>query len=485
MNSVIAVDLGASSGRVMVGTLHDGKVALEEFHRFENKQIISNNSSCWDLPNIVEQIKIGIDKVLLSDFYISGIGVDTWGVDFVLLDENGAALGDYVSYRDARTLGVMDAFLAGSGLTDQSIYQLTGIQFLTFNSLYQLKAVSNQRPVWFDQIRTLLFIPDYLNFLLCGVKHCEYTNASTSQMLGCNSKAWSQELIQACGAHPDWFLPPQMPNQVIGNYQVSNGTIPVISVASHDTASAVAATPLQGQFSAYISSGTWSLVGVESMTPCNNDKAFTYNITNEGGVDGRYRVLKNIMGLWLIQRVRAEQVDLCFSELIAMAKDAKPFQFIMNPNDGLFLNPPSMTIAIQTWFESRSLPAPQTLTEVVRCIYDSLALAYAESIEQLSDALGYAISDLCIVGGGSQDHFLNQLCADVCQIPVATEPTEASALGNVINQFITLGEIENLDQGRMIIENSSAVKHFTPNLISGLHDIKAQYLVIKQTVSNN
>lgn len=475
MKAVIAIDLGASSGRVMVGYLESGKIRLEEFHRFQNQQVVHGNESCWDLYSILEEIKVGINKVIATGIRVCSLGIDTWGVDFVLLDKFGKHLGEFVSYRDARTEGVQDKLLADSQLSLQDIYRTTGIQFLSFNTINQLKAIADQQPEWFGDIDTLLFIPDYLNYKLSGVKHCEYTNASTSQLLDCKEKVWSSELIKACGAKMDWFLPPTMPNRIVGQYHVGDVQIPVCSVASHDTASAVAATPIAHENMAYLSSGTWSLVGIESLEPYTGDLAYQYNLTNEGGVDGRYRVLKNIMGLWLIQRVKAENPSITFPDIAALARQAQPFKYIVNPNDNDFLNPASMTQAIKNWFKKRDLETPETLSEVIRCIYDSLVLAYDKVLSELAEVTGKEIKELRIVGGGTQDKFLNQLCADVCQIPVSTEPTEASALGNVINQFIACGVIRSLEEGRQIIDASSDVKHFSANPIEGLEHIKSQF----------
>ncbi len=475
MKSVIAIDLGASSGRVMVGHLQDNKIELKEQHRFANQQIMIGEQSCWDLYSILEEIKIGINKVLDQNQDIASLGIDTWGVDFVLLDQFGRHLGEFVSYRDNRTQGVQEKLLHDSKIGKEDIYRITGIQFLPFNTINQLKAITDSKAPWLDQVKTLLFIPDYLNYKLCGVKHCEYTNASTSQLLACENKNWSESLINACGAKPEWFLTPSMPNQIIGQYQLADVSIPVCSVASHDTASAVAAAPIFDEHCAYLSSGTWSLLGIESFTPYTGSDAFAYNLTNEGGVNGRYRVLKNIMGLWLIQRIKAENPSLTYVDIPALARLAQPFKFILNPNDDVFLNPASMTAAIKGWFSERDLAAPETLAEVLRCIYDSLALAYDSVLTQLSDVSGRDITELRIIGGGTQDKFLNQLCADVCQIKVATEPTEASALGNVINQYIALGDIADLNEARTIIDASSQVNTFEPQTIPSLTTFKNKY----------
>jgi rhamnulokinase len=475
MKAVIAIDLGASSGRVMGGYLNNGKIELEEFHRFQNQQVMHGNESCWDLYLILEEIKVGINKVVATGIEITSLGIDTWGVDFVLLNKFGKHLGEFVSYRDARTEGALDKLLADNQLTLQDIYTTTGIQFLPFNTINQLKAIHDQQPEWYGEIDTLLFIPDYLNYKLSGVKHCEYTNASTSQLLDCKEKVWSKELINACGAKINWFLPPKMPNRIIGEYHLGDVRIPVCSVASHDTASAVTATPITHETMAYLSSGTWSLVGIESFEPYTDELAYQYNLTNEGNVDGSYRVLKNIMGLWLIQRIKAENPSLTFPDIASLARQAQPFKYIVNPNDNDFLNPASMTRAIKNWFNKRDFEAPETLSEVIRCIYDSLVLAYDRVLTELAEVTGKPITELRIVGGGTQDKFLNQLCADVCQIRVSTEPTEASALGNVINQFIASNIITSLEEGRQIIDASSDVKNFTANTIEGLEQIKSQF----------
>ncbi|MCM2680692.1 rhamnulokinase [Echinimonas agarilytica] len=475
MKSVVAVDLGASSGRVMLGCLNEQKVTLEEYHRFKNDQVLRNGYSCWDLELILGEIKIGIDKVIKSGVKVCSLGIDTWGVDFVFLDANGNELGDYVSYRDNRTEGMLEKIMSDSGLSKEEIYFESGIQFLSFNTIFQLKAISEQKPQWFGDIDKLLFIPDYLNYKLSGVKHCEYTNASTSQLLKCQDKTWSPKLLEACGAKPAWFLTPELPSQLIGNYDHKGTVIPVCSVASHDTASAVAATPLQSKNTAFLSSGTWSLVGIESDVAFADEAAYEANLTNEGGVEGRYRVLKNIMGLWLIQRFKAENPSLEFSDIIQLASMAEPFKFIVDPNDGSFLNPKSMTQAIRNWLIERNMPAPETAAEIIRCIYDSLVLAYDDALHKISTASKVQIDELRIVGGGVQDKFLNQLCADVCQISVSAEPQEASAFGNVVNQFIALGDIKNIDEARRIINFSSNVNYFKTSEVEGLADIKSKY----------
>ncbi|MCG9778090.1 rhamnulokinase [Photobacterium damselae] len=474
MGNVIAIDLGASSGRVMVGTLENSKVSLKEYHRFLNKQVIRDGQSCWDLYAILEEIERGISKVVASGIEVDSLGIDTWGVDFVLLDKFGKHLGNFVSYRDTRTGGALEKLVSDTSLTKEVIYTKTGIQFLSFNSIYQLKAICDAKPEWIERVDKLLFIPDYLNYKLCGTKHCEYTNASTSQLLNCQTKEWDEELIRACGAKEDWFLEPTFPNNIVGRFTRNYCDIPVVSIASHDTASAVTAAPVDN-YTAYLSSGTWSLLGIESFEPYTSEQAYHYNITNEGGVEGRYRVLKNIMGLWLMQRLRAETPSLAFSDMALMAKDATPFKYIINPNDGAFLNPASMTAAIKNWFKERDLESPQTFSEVIRCVYDSLALAYSNALENIKEVSTREVNFIRIVGGGAQDKLLNQLCADVCETPVIIEPVEASALGNVANQMIALGKVSNIEEARKIIQASCSIKRYNPNPIEDLNEIKSNY----------
>ncbi|WP_027695755.1 rhamnulokinase [Vibrio litoralis] len=465
---VIAVDLGASSGRVILGCTDQHQIELSEIHRFENKLVQRNGHDCWDLNFLLDNIKQGIDKVLKQGIKPDSIGIDTWGVDFVLLDKDGQELGDFVAYRDARTQGVMESFLSNT-VSKQDVYVETGIQFLPFNTLYQLIALKQQNPNWLTQVNRLLFIPDYLNYRLTGVQNCEYTNASTSQLLHCHNKSWSEHLLECIDIPRSWLLEPKLPNHVIGHYSVSNQNIPVVSVASHDTASAVAGAPLASPSTAFLSSGTWSLMGIERPEPIINATSTALELTHEGGADGRYRILKNIMGLWLVQRLQAEFSEFTFPQLVEMAKLVPAFRSVINPDEQRFLNPGSMRAEIQNYCRETNQPIPETIAELSRCVYDSLALKYRSVFCDLQRVSRVELDSIHIIGGGANNTFLNQLCADVCQVPVQANPTEASSLGNIIGQLVALDEIANIDEGRELIRQSFPIEHYTPHTIPELN----------------
>lgn len=484
---VIAIDIGASSGRIMVATLDGKRLSLQEVHRFPNRLCHRNNQVCWDTDALLAEIYLGIQHVLDAGITPACIGIDTWGVDFVLLDKEGHRLGQAASYRDSRTDGVMDAFLA-EHQNKAEVYTETGIQFLPFNTLYQLAALLNPdllplesasyrgtrtAPEWLGEVATLLFIPDYLNYRLTGVKHCEYTNASTSQLLGSNSRQWSSALLDKIGAPSHWFLPPQQPNQIIGHYQTQDKErqshqIPVASIASHDTASAVVGTPLSETGAVYLCSGTWSLMGLERAAPIINALSLNANITNEGGSEGLYRVLKNIMGMWLIQRLQQQYPAYSFSDLAALAKQAPAFAYLINPDDKRFLHPNNMEQSIIDYCLDTGQGAPGSLGQIVRCIYDSLALRYRQVFLELQHLSDSPLSHIHIVGGGAQNHFLNQLCADICEVPVCANPTEASAIGNALGQLVAIGRIANISEGRHIVRQSFELTQYSPNAIAGL-----------------
>ncbi|MGF1735915.1 rhamnulokinase [Photobacterium satsumensis] len=476
---VIAVDIGASSGRVIVGTYDNGKLSLREWHRFANQLVNAGEQDCWDVDYLLGEIKTGISKVLEAGLKPVSIGIDTWGVDFVLLDKNGHRLGNAVSYRDKRTEGVM-AELMTSPEFCQRIYATTGIQFLPFNTMYQLKSVIDSQPDWLSKVESLLFIPDYLNFKLTGVRHCEYTNASTSQLLDCRSKQWSRELLESLNIPSQWMLEPQAPNQIIGYYPTAVGDIPVASIASHDTASAVLGTPLVNARTAYLCSGTWSLMGVERSEPVISTQAQALNLTNEGGAEGRFRVLKNIMGMWLIQRFQKQHPAYSFADLAEMAAQAVPFVSLVDPDDSRFLNPEDMQQAIDDYCLETGQPVPDSIGAYTRCIFDSLALRYCEVFEQLSVVSGTLLDAIQIVGGGSNNDFLNQLCADLCQVPVWAKPTEASALGNVVGQLIASGTVSDVDQGRACIRRSFERKYYQPNSVPGREQLCCFFAQLRQ-----
>jgi rhamnulokinase len=460
MKTVIAIDIGASSGRVMLGTYQDLNIEISELHRFDNGPVLREKQACWDLDYLLMEIKYGISKGLKQGHHIDCIGIDTWGVDFVLLDEQGNRLGEAVSYRDNRTLGFMDS--VNQTLGEQFIYSRTGIQFLSFNTLYQLAALKTQSPSWLDQVESLLFIPDYLGYQLTGVKNCEYTNATTSQALNCTTNQFDSELLQAIGIPERWFMTPAMPNRVIGHYKNAEQSISVASIASHDTASAILALPVEGDDTVYISSGTWSLMGFESRSPINTPVAQSLNFTNEGGAESRYRVLKNIMGLWLIQNIQKELVEFSFSDLVDLAKQAVPFRSLIAPDHPSFLNPSSMKDAIGTFCHQTDQPVPESAGEFARCVFESLAFQYRKVWLEIAQIKGTSSEQIHIIGGGIQNTFLNQLCADACGVTVKTGPIEASAIGNVCGQLIALNALTGVKQAREVVAHSFPIQSYQP-----------------------
>ncbi len=468
--NIAAVDLGASSGRVMLATYttENQQITLNEIHRFKNQFITQNKSDCWDLAYLEQEILIGLNKILASGQPLHSIGIDTWGVDYVLLNQKGDVVAPTYAYRDHRTDPVMPKVQQELG--KETIYRKTGIQFLPFNTLYQLKASVDENPSWLSQVKDFLMIPDYLNYRLTGVINREYTNATTTQMVNVNTGIWDLELLDYLGLPPNWFGQIHQPAHQVGVWQTQGQSpIAVMSVASHDTASAVISSPLSDENSAYLCSGTWSLMGLDRLTPCTSDFAMNANMTNEGGVDGHYRILKNIMGLWLFNRICAERDVRDIAALVTDAEKRPAFESLINPNADCFLNPPSMVQAIQQYCAEHNQIVPETTAQLARCIFDSLAMLYRKVALELTELQGSPISSLHIVGGGSQNALLNQLCADLCRVDVWAGPVEASVLGNVGCQLMALDKIKNQAEFRQIVAKNFPLKlfkkrpHFLPD----------------------
>ncbi|TCW05229.1 L-rhamnulokinase [Raoultella sp. BIGb0138] len=472
----VAVDLGASSGRVMLARYDRAQRALtlREIHRFTNSLRKVAGYDCWDIDRLEGEIRRGLAKVCEQGIAIDSIGIDTWGVDYVLLNEQGQRVGLPISYRDARTHGLMQH--AEEQIGRAEIYRRSGIQFMPFNTLYQLRALVEQQPELVSQAVHALLIPDYFSFRLTGRMNWEYTNATTTQLVNIDSDSWDDDLLSWTGAPRAWFGTPRHPGNVIGHWTCPQGNaIPVVAVASHDTASAVIAAPLSSQNAAYLSSGTWSLMGFESRTPYTSSEALKANITNEGGAEGRYRVLKNIMGLWLLQRVLQEQNIGELSTLIARAERLPACRFVIDCNDDRFINPPNMSGEIQAACRESGQPVPMEAVELARCIFDSLALLYARVLNELTRLRGQPFSQLHIVGGGCQNALLNQLCADACGVTVVAGPVEASTLGNIGIQLMTLDELNNVDDFRQVVRHNSALTTFTPNPENEIARFVAQF----------
>ena len=460
---IAAVDIGASSGRVILGGLKDGILSLTEAHRFENalhRDAITGHQ-CWDLDLLEAEMRKGL-AIAQAQAPISSVGVDTWGVDYVLLDDNLERIGPAVSYRDHRTDDVMETVF--TQVPRQDVYHRTGIQFLPFNTLYQLAATVRQHPDWLMRARHFLMIPDYLHFRLCGVLSNEYTNATTTQLFNLHRDDWDADLLQVAGLPKTMMMRPVEAGTILGEIPAvgNGGVIRVIAPATHDTGSAVAAAPLETEDEAFISSGTWSLMGIESRTPFADAQALGLNVSNEGGVERRYRVLKNIMGFWLIQRVRKELGSPDHAGLVATASEAAPWQSLIDPQNTRFLNPADMAAEIQVFCRETGQPVPESAAALSRCIFDSLALSYRRVKEELESLRGRPIDRIRIVGGGSQNELVNQLCADACGIPVTAGPVETTALGNVCVQMIALGQLSGLDEARAVVRRSFPPTEYVP-----------------------
>ena len=463
----IAVDIGASSGRIIGGTIKDNKIVINEIYRFKNRMTYTDNHCCWNIDEIFHEIINGLKRFSIEYTSAESIGIDTWAVDYVLLNNKNKRISPVFAYRDHRTDNTMEELF--KYINPEVIYEKTGIQFLQFNTIYQLYEHFKSNKEEADKSDTFLMIPDYLNFLLSGIRAVEFTNATTTQLFNVNKHEWDKDLINFTGLNYKVFPEIVNPGTILGTLtdEVQNITglscVKVIAPATHDTGSAVVSVPAVSEDFAYISSGTWSLMGIESKIPVISEKARRFNFTNEGGAFDTYRVLKNIMGLWLIQEVqRLYDNKYNFSELVMLAKEAEPFKCLINPNASRFLNPENMILEIQNYCRETGQPRPATKGEIARCIFESLAFQYREVLQELREVQDKAINKIYIIGGGSQNEFLNQLCADFTNCEVYAGPVEASAIGNLAIQLITLGEIESLSIAREIISNSFNIKKYMP-----------------------
>jgi rhamnulokinase len=455
---VFSVDLGGESGRVMeVG--YDGKqLSLNELYRFPNVPALVNGTLYWDILRLWNDVKIGIEKGSLSK--PSSIGVDTWGCDFVLLDEHDNLLDNPVHHRDSRTAGMMEkVFLK---VPRKEIFFETGIQFMSINTLYQIMSLVEKRASVLSITKTFLTPPDLLNFWLTGSKLCEFSSATTTQLYNPVKNDWARSLINKLEIPENIFPEVVQPGTKIGKYK----NIDVITVAAHDTGSAVASVPAQSDNFAYISSGTWSLVGLEVAKPIINGNALRANVTNEGGVYGTFRLLKNVIGLWILQQCRrmweSQGKKFSYTDLMKMASLEKPLRSIIVPNDQVFLYPGNHPQLIQEICRNTSQPVPETPGAIVRCVLESLALAYRDVIKNLMEISGKKIEVINIVGGGSKNRLLNQFTANATGLPVIAGPAEATVIGNSIVQLITLGELDDLKEARQVIANMPQLKKYHP-----------------------
>ena len=471
MKNYLAIDIGASSGRHILGTVKDGQICLEEIYRFDNGQVRKNGHDCWDVEKLVESVKAGIDEAI-SKYEIESIGIDTWGVDFVLLDDKGEMCSDAVAYRDDRTKNA-DIEIEAQILPFVDLYSRTGIQKASYNTIYQLWALKKESPDQLEKASHFLMMPEYLNYRLTGNIVHEYTDSSTTALLDAVKKDWDFDLIEKLGLPKRIFGKLEMPGAVVGEYK----GVKVVLPAMHDTASAYLAVPARDDKAVYLSSGTWSLLGVENAAPITTSESCEANFTNEGGAWGRYRYLKNIMGLWMIQSIRRElnQVEYVegkggdakkealfkisdyepgrkysFAELEMMARGAAQYNVTIDVNEQRFMNPESMIGEVLAAAAAEG-EAPSTIGELMQCVYNSLAECYAAAISTLSFITGKTYTSINIVGGGSKDKYLNALTAEATGLEVFAGPTEGTAIGNLIVQMIVGGEFSDLEEARKAI----------------------------------
>lgn len=464
-DTYIAVDIGASSGRLILSEKDSsGMIRLEEIHRFKNGFTHTSGTDCWDADHLIEELLIGLEKVKQQGIDDCYVGIDTWGVDYCLLDKQGQAMSQPVSYRDRRTDNAMTEFDRIFSL--RVLYEKTGIQLQPFNTVFQLLKEDRET---LKQAEQLLLMPDYLGYVFTGKAVLEKTNASTMQLMNLETRKLDEDVLTAIAVDKKLFPDPVEPGLILGpilkekfsEYDLPNATF--ITIASHDTASAVVGTPGKGDNWAYISSGTWSLMGVEIENGISTKEAYDANFTNEWGVQGTIRFLKNIMGMWLIQEVaRMQEYQYSYPELAELASQEEAFVSLIDVNDQRFLNPKNMITEIQDYCRETNQKVPETAGELARCIYDSLALCYALELEKLEKITGRTITQLHIVGGGSNNDFLNQLTADTCGIAVLAGPGEATAIGNIIVQMVATEGFGTLEEGREGIKESFPLKEFHP-----------------------
>ncbi len=467
----LAYDLGASSGRSVVGLLNDGKLRLEEVNRFHNGPVGVGDSLYWDVLRLFDEMKQGL-RLAVQNYGkdIAGVGMDTWGVDFGLLGPNDVLMGNPHNYRDSRTDGMIE--VAEAIVPRAEMYAQTGIQFMQFNTIFQLLALSKTDPWMLETARSMLLMPDLFNFWFTGAKVNEFSNATTTQMFNPQTCDWARPLLGKLGIPTHILCDIVQPGTVIGNLlpsladETGAGRIPFVAPATHDTGSAVAAVPATGQNHIYISSGTWSLMGIESDKPIVNEKALELNFTNEGGVCNTFRFLKNIVGLWIIQECRRvwalEGKDYSFGQMADMAANARPYRSIIDTDDALFLKPGNMPARIAEYCIATNQPVPENDGEIIRTALDGLALKYRSVRDGLEDLTGRTFDTIHIIGGGTQNRLLCQLTADVTGLQVIAGPVEATAIGNILMQAIGLGHVGSLSDAREIVRNSFEVVTYDP-----------------------
>jgi rhamnulokinase len=466
----LAVDLGAESGRTILGALEDDKLTLTETHRFSNGPVRLNDGIHWDVLRLWGEIKSGISATVRAGMPLDGIGLDTWGVDFALLDRNHSLLSNPFHYRDERTDGMVEE--AFRRMPRAEIFSNTGIQFMQINTLYQLLAMSVQKSPLFDVARSFVTIPDLFNYWLSGEITNEFTDATTTQCLDPRKRDWATGVLDAMGIPAHLFQPVTNPGTQLGMLlpsvatETGAGDVRVVVPACHDTGSALVAVPARNKDFAWISSGTWSIMGAEVHEPCLTEKALEYNFTNEGGVFGTWRLSKNILGLWLIQECKrtwaSHGENLSYDEITGLASEAKPFLAVINPDDNSFLHPGDMPERIRKYCADTNQTLPQTKGEIVRVALEGIALKYRWVLERLEELAAKQFAPIHIFGGGTKNRLLNQFTADATGRVVVTGPVEATAIGNVLMQAIGLNHLDSLNDARAVVRASFDVEEYQP-----------------------
>mgnify|MGYP000908163418 CR=1 FL=1 len=480
---MLGFDLGATCGRAVLGEFNGERISYKEIYRFPNEPVRLNSNLYWDILRIWREMKKGIKKTLAEGVELSSIAVDTWGVDYGLVDKQGRLFSNPYHYRDQRTASVMSKVVEELGA--DYLYGCTGIQFLSFNTIFQLAADLMENKGIIDLTDKVLLMPDLFNYFLSGVQAAEYSIATTTGLLNFRSKVWDQELLAKMG-FPIEKLPPIIPpGTVLGPLtpelccELGCKPIPVVAVAGHDTASALAATPLKPG-NAFISSGTWSLMGMERDEPVVTPSSRKYNFTNEGGIDYSIRLLKNINGLWLIQECQRiwqqDDPNLDFSSISNLASKAKPFKSIVNSADQRFFAPLNMVEEVQQYCRETGQQIPEGIGEIARCIYEGIALEYRLIAEQIQIVTGERLKGIHIVGGGSKDEFLSQLTADLLEVPVTTGPVGATIIGNLVVQLMSMGLIQNLKEAREVVKKSFQLKEYWPRQTKSWEKFYQAYL---------
>lgn len=466
---VLAFDFGASSGRAIIGCFDGDKITLEEVHRFSNDPVSVGGTVYWDVLRLFYEIKQGIIKAKIAGGFDS-IGIDTWGVDFGLIDSEGKLMENPVHYRDARTVGLIDE--AFKTMPKEKLYGITGIQFMELNTLFQLISLKKYRPWMLERADKMLFMPDLFGYMLTGKMCAEYSIASTSQLIDLDKRTWSKEILDAFGIKESIFAPLVQPGTVLGELskeiceECGVDPVPVISVCGHDTQSAITSVPCEDGDFAFLSSGTWSLFGTELDKPIVNETSMNINITNEGGFDGSTGFLKNIIGLWLIQESRRqwkrEGKEYSYADLEKLALAAEPFKCFIDPDAPEFVPHGNIPERVREFCRKTGQYVPETVGEIMRCIYESLAMKYRLTFEKLRECTERDYPVIHVIGGGTKDGLLCRMTANSCDRTVKAGPIEATVMGNVAVQLMSDGSVENIGQARKIVADSSELKTFEP-----------------------